>query len=392
MKKCVRGGKVPLFVWADDLEKETLAQAKNLANLPCAFHHVALMADAHVGYGMPIGGVLAADGMVIPNGVGVDIGCGMCAVRTGLRELSPERLRAVHRSLAQAIPLGFKHHRRPRAVELMPPLDGDSAGAELPVVSAEFDSARHQLGTLGGGNHFLEIQRGSDQYIWLMVHSGSRNLGYKVAETYNKLAVRLAGKGAARSVPANWQLDGLPLASAEGRLYLLEMTYCVVFAQANRREIMRVMQEVVAEESGCEFFAPALDVAHNYAAMEQHFGRGVCVHRKGAIRVERDGLGIVPGSQGSSSFIVRGLGNADAFFSCSHGAGRIMGRKEAQRRLDLAEEREKLRRCDVVHGIRSRRDLDEAPGAYKDIDRVMANQEDLVAIEVALRPLAVVKG
>lgn len=369
-----------------------MAQAKNLANLPCAFHHIALMADAHVGYGMPIGGVLATDGVVIPNGVGVDIGCGMCAVRTGLQELRPEQLKDIRRDLGQAIPLGFRHHRRPRATELMPALAAGLAEAELPVVSAGFDRARHQLGTLGGGNHFLEIQRGSDGHIWLMVHSGSRNLGYQVAGVYNKVAVRMAGKGAARAIPVGWQLDGLPLASAEGQRYLREMSYCVEFARANRREMMQVMQAVVAEVSGCDVFAPALDVAHNYAAMERHFGREVCVHRKGAIRVGEDDCGIVPGSQGSSSFIVRGLGNADAFFSCSHGAGRVMGRKEAQRRLDLNEELRKLEARRVVHGIRSRRDLDEAPGAYKDIDRVMANQRDLVRVAVELQPLAVVKG
>lgn len=392
MKRRVETEKLPILLWLDKLEEEALGQAKNLASLPFAFHHVALMADAHVGYGMPIGGVLAAEGAVIPNGVGVDIGCGMRAVQTGLQELSQEQLQDIHRRLRQAVPLGFKHHSRPRSVELMPPLARGLDLADLPVVAAEFDSARRQLGTLGGGNHFMEIQAGSDGHIWLMVHSGSRNLGYQVAGVYNKLAIRLADKGGTRLVPAKWQLDFLVLGSEEGERYLREMRYCVAFAKANRREMMQVMQEVVAEVSGCGRFAPALDVAHNYAATERHFGREVCVHRKGAIRAGAEEPGIIPGSQGSSSYIVRGLGHADSFSSCSHGAGRVMGRKEAQRTLDLEEELRKLKRRNVVHGMRSRKDLDEAPGAYKDIGEVMANQQDLVTIEVELQPLAVVKG
>ncbi|MDO5674503.1 MAG: RtcB family protein [bacterium] len=392
MKRKVTTERLPILLWLDNLEDEAMEQARNLANLPFAFRHIAVMADAHVGYGMPIGGVLATEGTVIPNGVGVDIGCGMCAVQTDLQELSHEQLKDIHRTLQQVVPLGFKHHRRPKNAELMPPLPGRLDLADLPVVAAEFDSARRQLGTLGGGNHFMEIQQGSDGHIWLMVHSGSRNLGYQVAGSYNKLAIRLADKKAARIVPSKWQLDYLTLDSEEGERYVREMTYCVEFAKANRREMMRMMQEVVTDVGGGGNFGPAIDVAHNYAAMEQHFGREVCVHRKGAIRAGLDEHGIIPGSQGSSSYIVRGLGNADSFSSCSHGAGRVMGRKQAQRRLDLEEELRKLKRRNVVHGMRGRKDLDEAPGAYKDITEVMANQQDLVTIEVELQPLAVVKG
>ncbi|NQS71958.1 MAG: RtcB family protein [Desulfobulbaceae bacterium] len=392
MKRVVTSEALPLYLWVDDLEDEAMEQAKNLANLPFAFHHVALMADAHVGYGMPIGGVLATENAVIPNGVGVDIGCGMRAVRTGLQELSLEQLKTIHHQLKRVVPLGFKHHRRPKALDLMPELADTDSAADLPVVSDEFERARRQLGTLGGGNHFMEIQQGSDGFIWLMVHSGSRNLGYQVAKFYNKLAARLAGQERTRLIPAKWQLDFLLLDSAEGQRYLREMTYCTEFAQANRREMMRVMQEVVVGVSGCGSFDPAIDVAHNYAAMERHFGREVCVHRKGATRAAAGEYGIIPGSQGTSSFIVRGLGNPDSFASCSHGAGRVMGRKAAQRQLDLAEELRKLEDLNIVHGMRRRTDLDEAPGAYKDIDQVMANQQDLVSIEVELQPLAVVKG
>jgi tRNA-splicing ligase RtcB len=378
--------KIPLKLWLDDLDAEAMAQARNLANLPCAFHHVAIMADAHVGYGMPIGGVLATVGAVIPNAVGVDIGCGMQAVRTGLVEIEGEGLKKILTGLRKAIPLGFQHHKTPRAVALMPP-----AAADLPVVREEFASARCQIGTLGGGNHFLEIQHGSDNRIWLMVHSGSRNLGYKVAGQYNAKAGHLAAK-AKNAVPKAWQLATLSTDSSLGRQYLEEMQYCVDFARANRHEMMAVFMAIVAEITGCDQFDAPLEVAHNYAAQELHFAREVWVHRKGATRAFAGELGIIPGSQGSRSYIVRGLGNPQSFMSCSHGAGRILGRKEAQRVLNLREEIEKLNARRVLHAIRHRSDLEEAPGAYKDIAKVIANQSDLIEVVVELHPLAVLKG
>lgn len=388
MQQTISTEKLPLLLWLDDVDADTLTQARNLANLPCAFHHVALMADAHVGYGMPIGGVLATEGAVIPNAVGVDIGCGMCAVRTGLSGLDIGELKRIIVALRQAIPLGFQHHQRPRPEAALPVL----SGLDLPVVAEEFASARCQLGTLGGGNHFIEIQHGNDNRIWLMVHSGSRNLGYKVAAHYNKLAMQRAADQGKDAIPKAWQLAILPVRERLGQRYLAEMEYCVAFARANRAAMMAVLTEIVAEVSGCASFAAPLDVAHNYAAREEHFGRQVWVHRKGATRAFAGELGIVPGSQGSSSYIVRGLGNVQSFMSCSHGAGRVLGRKEAQRRLDLKAEIKKLDAQKVLHSLRHRADLEEAPGAYKDINRVMANQRDLIEVVVELRPLAVLKG
>ena len=388
MQQTISTEKLPLLLWLDELDADTLTQACNLANLPCAFHHVALMADAHVGYGMPIGGVLATEDAVIPNAVGVDIGCGMCAVRTGLGGLDMGDLKKIIAALRQAIPLGFGHHKRPRPETAMPAI----SGLDLPVVAEEFASARCQLGTLGGGNHFLEIQQGSDNRIWLMVHSGSRNLGFKVAAHYNKLAVQRAANQGREAIPKAWQLAMLPVEDRLGQQYLAEMEYCVAFARANRASMMAVFIEIVAEMSGCASFEAPLDVAHNYAALEEHFGHRVWVHRKGATRAFAGELGIIPGSQGSSSYIVRGLGNAQSFMSCSHGAGRVLGRKEAQRVLDLQAEIKKLDALQVVHSLRHRADLEEAPGAYKDINRVLANQRDLIEVVVELRPLAVLKG
>lgn len=390
MKRVITTEKIPLMLWLDELEEEALAQARHLANLDCAFHHIAIMADAHVGFGMPIGGVLATSGAVIPNAVGVDIGCGMCAVRTGLSDVATPQLKKMLSALRAAVPLGFKHHDKPRPVEAMP--DPGALERELPVVAGEFASARRQIGTLGGGNHFIEIQRGSDQRIWLMVHSGSRNLGYKVAGHYNDLAVQLAKKKGKDAVPKEWQLAVLPLASPEGQRYLREMEYCVAFARANRGEMMAALQEIVAEVTGCDQFDPALDVAHNYAARETHFFKEVWVHRKGATRAFKDEYGIIPGCQGSRSYIVRGLGNPQSFMSCSHGAGRVLGRKQAQRVLNLQEEIAKLEQHHILHSLRHRNDLEEAPGAYKDIGEVIANQLDLIEVVVELQPLAVLKG
>jgi tRNA-splicing ligase RtcB len=225
-----------------------------------------------------------------------------------------------------------------------------------------------------------------------MVHSGSRNLGYKVAGVYNRIAVQLARKTGKGAIPREWQLAALPLDSAEGQRYLREMTYCVAFARANRGRMMAVLSEIVANVTGCDAFDPAMDVAHNYAAREHHFGREVWVHRKGATRAFAGEAGIIPGSQGSRSYIVRGLGNEQSFKSCSHGAGRVLGRKEAQRVLDLETEVRRLDARHILHALRGRRDLEEAPGAYKDIATVIANQRDLVEVVVELQPLAVLKG
>ena len=390
MKRVITTEKIPLLLWLDELEDVALAQARNLANLPCAFHHIAIMADAHVGYGMPIGGVLATTGVVIPNAVGVDIGCGMRAVRTGLSAAEPSELKKILTGLRSAVPLGFKHHRKPRPVQALP--DPGAKERELPVVAEEFESARCQIGTLGGGNHFIEIQRGSDGRIWLMVHSGSRNLGFKVAGHYNNLAAQMAKKKGRDTVPKEWQLAVLPLTSQEGQRYVREMEYCVAFARANREEMMAAFQEIVAEVTGCDQFDHPLDVAHNYAARETHFFKDVWVHRKGATRAFLGEYGIIPGCQGSRSYIVRGLGNPQSFMSCSHGAGRVLGRKQAQRVLNLREEIDKLEKHHVLHSLRHRNDLEEAPGAYKDIGEVIDNQRDLIEVVVELQPLAVLKG
>ncbi len=385
--KIINDEKIPIKMWLDDIEEGALRQARNLANFPFAFKHIALMPDAHQGYGMPIGGVLATRNVIIPNAVGVDIGCGMCAVRTDLESLDTERLKTIAGTIRRAVPVGFKHHTTPRDSSLMPEAEG-----EIPVADCEYRSALHQLGTLGGGNHFMEIQKGSDGFIWIMIHSGSRNIGKKVADHYNRLAADLnsrQGKG----VPREWQLSFLDINSPEGILYTREMNYCREFALANRLEMMKTIQEIVSDISnGSVKYGDIINIAHNYADIEEHYSEKVVVHRKGATRAFLNQTGIIPGSQGSRSYIVRGKGNRESFMSCSHGAGRKMGRKEAMRRLDLEQEKKKLDKMGILHSLRGVRDLDEATGAYKDIGVVMKNQADLVDIMIELSPLAVIKG
>ena len=391
MKQLITTEKIPIKLWLDDIEEGALAQAKNLANLPFVFKHIAIMPVAHFGYGMPIGGVMATEDIIIPNAVGVDIGCGICAIQTSLTDISTAQLKEIMSTIRKAIPLGFKHHKHAQDKSKMPKAANNSVIEELPVVSKEYVNGLSQLGTLGGGNHFIEIQKGDDGHIWIMVHSGSRNLGYKVANYYNHLAIDLNSRSSVK-VPKNWQLAFLPLFSDAGQKYQQEMQFCVEFALANRQLMMERIQEVFVNATPLVTFSNFINIAHNYAAMETHYKKKVIVHRKGATSARKGEMGIIPGSQGTSSYIVKGKGNPESFTSCSHGAGRKMGRKEAQRTLELKEEMNRLDRQGILHSIRNKRDLDEAAGAYKDIDKVIEEQLDLVDVVVSLSPLAVVKG
>lgn len=400
--------KLPIKMWLEEIEDGALEQAKNLANLPFAFKHIAIMPDCHQGYGMPIGGVMATKGVIVPNAVGVDIGCGMCAIKTSLTDIDTETLKKIMGEIRKAVPVGFKHHKEDQNENLMPELGVRPIGS-MEIVKQEYKSALRQIGTLGGGNHFIEIQKGDDGHIWIMIHSGSRNIGLKVASYYNNLAKELNAKWYS-GIDPKWDLAFLPLDSEEGQNYIREMNYCVEFALANRKLMMDRIKDIFVEEFGhdngntgisfCSHDGPLdidfpremINIAHNYASMENHFGENVMVHRKGATLAREGTIGIIPGSQGTCSYIVKGKGNKGSFESCSHGAGRKMGRKQAQENLDIEAEKKILDDQGIIHGIRHKEDLDEAPSAYKDIDVVMENQKDLVDIVVKLKPLAVIKG
>lgn len=382
---------LPIKMWLGNVEPSAMQQARNLAALPFAFKHIALMPDCHTGYGMPIGGILAAVGVVVPNAVGVDIGCGMCAIQTSLlvSEFAnhTDGWKRVVAAIRKSIPVGRgRNHEQPAERPDLPDNTGD-----LPVVQEELISALYQLGTLGGGNHFIEIQKGSDGHIWIMLHSGSRNVGYKVAQRYNDLAVELNQRWRTTVPKAAW-LAFLPLDSEEGQSYIREMNWCVDFAYRNRTAMIDKIEAAVYHEFPGYISTAQYNIAHNYAAMEHHFGCNVMVHRKGATRARAGEVGIIPGSQGTASYIVEGLGNPESFMSCSHGAGRAMSRSAARDRLDLDVEQMLLNVQGIIHNLTSISDLDDAPSAYKSIRDVMQNQEDLVRPTVELYPIAVVKG
>jgi len=388
MKKVISTERVPIKMWLDDIEDGALQQAKNVANLPFIFKHLSIMPDSHQGYGMPIGGVLATKGVVIPNAVGVDIGCGMCAMKTNFVGIQKQTLHGIVDMIKERIPVGFAHQHEPQDEGYMPQgFDID----EMFIVKNQYKSALHQIGTLGGGNHFIEIQKDEDGHIWVMIHSGSRNIGLKVASHYNKVAERLNAMWFSE-IEKSKELAFLPIQTQEAKDYFSEMNYCIEFALCNRKLMMDRVKDCFISIIPDIKFEPLINIAHNYAKWEHHFNSEVIIHRKGATSARDMEEGIIPGSMGTKSYIVEGLGNPDSFMSCSHGAGRKMGRKQACRELNLEKEMTMLNDQEIIHDIYCNKDLDEAPGAYKDIDVVMDNQKDLVKVLYELKPIAVIKG
>ncbi|MDY0161808.1 RtcB family protein [Desulfobotulus sp.] len=388
---------IPILSWCPDPDPLAMAQAENLSRHPRVMGHIALMPDCHAGYGMPIGGVVAVRNALIPNAVGVDIGCGMCALATDFQEIPEKKtLETITRLLFSRIPTGFDRHRMAQRWKGME--DYAQALSRTPgwMKKDTLHIAAQSLGTLGGGNHFIEIQCDTQNRIWAMIHSGSRNLGKTIAEFYHHQALRENQRE--KILLPSEDLAFLDADTAKGRDYIRDMTFALDFARENRKRMMLVVKEVLGEVLGCGF-GEEVNIHHNYAAKERHLGAEVWIHRKGATSARQGEKGIIPGSMGTSSYIVEGLGNPDAFFSCSHGAGRTMGRNEACRMLSPEAVADSMR--GIVHApfpriqkgsLRGRTDFGEAPGAYKDIDLVMEQQRDLIRILVRLRPLAVVKG
>ncbi len=383
-------GGLPIKCWAaDPLDAGTREQTRNLSKHPVLKFHVALMPDAHSGYGMPIGGVIAADNALIPNAVGMDIGCGMISQNTSCRadEVSKVDLQRIVTALKKRIPMGFAHHEEDQPF----PFAEDDIGTNCPIVREQWDRAKRQIGTLGGGNHFIEIQKNEEAMICLMLHSGSRNIGARIAKHYHNEAKTLCKR---------WRVDVpddlafLPIGERMTSRYIDSLNFALRFAKANRWAMMDVVRDVVHDQLGCVYGAE-LDVHHNFAAIENHFGRNVWIHRKGATQAYGGQEGIIPGSMGTKSFLVMGKGNRDSFDSCSHGAGRRMGRKQFTRthtREEVDKQIEGVVFSGWTEGRNGDLDFSEAPGAYKDIDEVMALQKDLVEITSTLTPLASVKG
>ncbi len=390
IKLVIQKGGIPIKSWTEFIEEGALKQAINLSKLPFAFKHIAIMPDVHEGFGMPIGAVVALEDVVIPHAVGVDIGCGMHAIQFDIDEIPKNYLNAIVKLIKGMIPLGFEKHKTKQSKNLMP-TPKSKINKKL-VIYEEYDNALFSLGTLGSGNHFIEIQKGSDGKVWAMIHSGSRNLGKQVADHYNKLARKLNEKEG-YLIPLSFELFYLPVKSSEGQMYLEEMNFCIEYAKSNRKlmaeRIISIFETVVGKK---DLVLAEYDVIHNYASLEKHFSKRVWIHRKGATKAYQEEIGIIPGSQGTKSYIVKGLGNPESFKSCSHGAGRTLSRKKARKTLSLKEEIKKLDEKGIIHSIRSKRDLDEAPSAYKDISEVINNQLDLVKPIIELKPLAVIKA
>jgi tRNA-splicing ligase RtcB (3'-phosphate/5'-hydroxy nucleic acid ligase) len=396
IKSVLSKARVPIKIWSDlhTVESSALDQLTNTANLPFVFKHVAAMPDVHLGYGATVGSVVATKGAVCPAAVGVDIGCGMMAVKTDLDyRVVQDNIKKIRHSIERSIPVGHEGNKLiTKGVERWKQW-GDFA--DLSVVGKNegdlFKRARSQMGSLGGGNHFIEVCLDTDNNVWLMLHSGSRNIGKTVAERHLDIAKDLM-KRMFIHLP-DPDLAYLVSQTPEFDAYLSDLDWCQDYALQNRREMM---ERVVKDVSYAVHGAPdqielsyKVNCHHNYMARENHYNENVLVTRKGAVRARVGDLGIIPGSMGTRSYIVEGLGDEESFCSCSHGAGRRMSRGQAKRQFtldDLALQ---------TAGVECRKDegvLDEIPGAYKDIDEVMANQTDLVKVVAELRQIMCIKG
>lgn len=394
------GGK-PIKLWTDGVpvEDDARRQLLNTARMPFIFKHLAVMPDVHLGKGSTIGSVIPTVGAIIPAAVGVDIGCGMIAARTSLhaRDL-PDNLHGLRSAIEQAVPHGKTFGRRDHGAWDNVPgtaerLWGQLAG-RFKVITDKYPKLeetnnRHHLGTLGGGNHFIEVCLDEADRVWFMLHSGSRGVGNAIGNLFIELA-----QADMRQHLANLPDKDLAYFEEGSRHfadYVEAVEWAQDFARHNRELMMQAVVAATRKVLGKPFQASleAVNCHHNYVQREQHFGREVLITRKGAVSAQKGQLGIIPGSMGAKSFIVRGLGNEDAFCSCSHGAGRVMSRTKAKSRFSVEDQR---RATAHVECRKDKEVIDEIPMAYKDIDAVMRAQQALVEVVHTLRQVVCVKG
>ena len=389
-----------ILSWASIMEPSAEGQVKNISQLPFVFKHVAVMPDAHLGKGACVGSVVATDGAIIPSCVGVDIGCGMIAVKTKFKAADlPESLESIRKGIERRIPLGaggWNEKPSPAAVKFMDnSLKDEKAHPSERLMSDDGLKARalKQFGSLGSGNHFIEICLDAEDNVWVMLHSGSRGVGNVLASRHIETAKGLMKKYFI--LLPDPDLAYLSQGTPEFEDYVRDLLWCQAYALENRDEMMnRVLTELsyaLYKEGGHEkeMELERVNCHHNFTQMENHFGKNVWLTRKGAIQARIGQLGIIPGSMGTKSYIIRGKGNPLAYDSCSHGAGRRFSRNEARRRLSMKDfDRE-------MQGIECRRSeelIDELPSAYKDIDQVMDDQKDLVEVVATLKQVISVKG
>ena len=396
IKRVITKGKVPVKIYTDDIAEDALRQLYNISELPFIHRQVVAMPDVHLGKGAAVGAVIPTRGAIIPAAVGVDIGCGMNAVQLTLPAgRLPDDLRDLRSAIEARVPVGFSQHQSECAdSETLRRLGQglERILARHPKITSRQKNPKQtwarQLGTLGGGNHFIELCLDESDNVWVMLHSGSRGIGNVIGRYFIECAKQDMHASIGR-------LPDRDLAYfTEGAKHFDDYVEAVHWAQdyalANRRQMMAIILSVLRERlPPFEVVGEAINCHHNYVAVEEHFGESVYVTRKGAIRAREGDLGIIPGSMGARSYIVRGKGNPQSFTSCAHGAGRRMSRSAAKRaytRKDLESQ---------TRGVECRKDkgvIDEIPGAYKDIDEVMANQSDLVDVVHTLRQVVCIKG
>ena len=390
---------VPVKIYTSDVEQGAIQQLRNMAQLEFVHSHIAVMPDVHVGKGATVGSVIPTKSAIIPAAVGVDIGCGMNAVRLSLTASDlPDSLKSLRLAIEQQVPVGFNMHKQIKAkmstldplAKRLKPITDKHAGLIKMLRGFERTWAK-QLGTLGGGNHFIELCLDENNDVWVMLHSGSRGLGNCIGQYFINLAKkeRQSRFGHVPDRDLSYFAEG----SDSFADYVEAVQWAQDYAMENRKEMMRlVIKAMQAPQAGLPRFQltkEAINCHHNYVNEEVHFGEQVFVTRKGAISAYAGELGIIPGSMGAKSFIVRGLGNDESFCSCSHGAGRKMSRGKAMRAFTIDELKAQ------TQGIECRKDkgvIDEIPGAYKDIDEVMANQSDLVEVVHTLKQVMCIKG
>ena len=391
-------GNVPVKIFTDDVDSASLTQLGNMSQLPFIHSHIAAMPDVHHGIGATVGSVIPTRGAIIPAAVGVDIGCGMNAVRLSLKASDlPDNLYTIRSAIEKRVPTGFDEHVRPsiqgstlKNMEKHLDVITDKHTGLVKMLKNFHRTWGKQLGTLGGGNHFIELCLDESDDVWIMLHSGSRGIGNVIGRYFIEKAKKDVGKELGR-------LPDKDLAYfTEGTQhfddYVQAVSWAQDYAMVNRREMMRLVLDALQASKQLPAFTTtreAINCHHNYVQKEEHFGAEVYVTRKGAISAQEGQLGIIPGSMGAKSYIVRGLGNQQSFCSCSHGAGRRMSRSQAKRLFTTRDLEAQ------TQGIECRKDkgvVDEIPSAYKDIDVVMQNQSDLVEVVHTLKQVICVKG
>lgn len=396
VKSVITKGHVPVKVYTDDIEPSAYQQLVNMSQMPFIHAHIAAMPDVHSGIGATVGSVIPTKGAIIPAAVGVDIGCGMNAIRLSLKaDQLPDNLRGLRSAIEREVPVGFNMHNYdavPNSTIRALSNGLSNIWEKHPKLKSKqkkpYQTWVRQLATLGGGNHFIELCLDENDDVWVMLHSGSRGVGNAIGQYFIEMARRDMEK-------VQMNLPDRDLAYFnEGTMHFNDYIEAVGWAQdyamVNRREMMRLVLGVLkAKLPAFKVTKEAINCHHNYVSEEYHFGETVFVTRKGAIRAGQGELGIIPGSMGAKSFIVRGKGNEDSFCSCSHGAGRVMSRTKAKK---LFSEHDLATQTTGVECKKDKSVIDEIPAAYKDIDQVMANQTDLVEIVHTLKQVVCIKG